>query len=168
MKNIIQSIILILSILLPNLGHASNIRYVNIDVILSFLPEIQLASKETKVGLKNMEEEIFVLAKDFKKRVTAFNDGKDMMLQDDANKELKVLLEMENNIKKVTAKLENEIQIKNEATLIKVQMKINEIIKVIAKSNNYDMVLYKDIAYVDEKSDITNLVISSLKKVEKE
>lgn len=158
--------LLVGTIFLLGTTFASKVGYVNVDEILTTLPKIQKASADIRKEFSKREAEILKLSSDLEARVNKFKKDKDTMLQDDANKEIKSLLELENVLKRQSEQLKDDIRSRNEEVLREVQNDINDAINKIAELEAFDIVLYQNIAYVSATSNITNLVIEHLLKIE--
>jgi Skp family chaperone for outer membrane proteins len=64
----------------------------------------------------------------------------------------------------VVAKTKQQFELRNAEELQKIQNNINTIIKQFATANDFDLILYKDIAFVSKKIDITDKISEKLNK----
>ena len=166
MKKIILSVIVLTTLLASNISQATKIAYVNIEALLATLPQIQKASVEIKLEFSTREKEVIKLSKTLQTRVDIFKKNKDTMIESKVKKEINSLIQLESELKSKSEQLKTDIRAKNEAVLQVVQKRINDAINLIAKRDNFDLILYQKIAYVSDRSNITALISDQLKEGE--
>lgn len=167
MKKILTTLALSSSIFLGSYANATKIGYVNVDALLSTLPQIQQASIDIKAQFEPRELALIESSKSFQKRVEKFKKNKDTMLESKAKKEIEILVNLEQELQSKSTQLKKDIRSKNESVLKVVQIQINEAINLFAKKEKYDIILYQKIAYVSDDIDITKAISIQLKLSEK-
>lgn len=143
---------------------ASKIGYVNVNAVLSNSSELKAESDKIRQIFKPREAKIIALSDKLQTRVKSFKKNKDTMLESEAKKEIASLVKLESELQSKTNKLKEDISKKNELVLESMQSKINNAINKIAKAQNFDIVLYQEIAYVNDASNISEQVSKLLEK----
>ncbi|HCJ86707.1 MAG TPA: hypothetical protein DHV73_00370, partial [Gammaproteobacteria bacterium] len=59
--------------------------------------------------------------------------------------------------------LKKQLKLKNEQELSKIQDLINRVIKQVAKDQNFDLILYQEVAYASKKINITPIISQKLR-----
>jgi outer membrane protein len=79
--------------------------------------------------------------------------------------ELSKLANLEESFMRETEFWQNSINSKKINLLKKIEILVNKTIKDFAIEEGYDLILYKDIAYVSDKVNITNQIIKKIEKL---
>ncbi len=165
MKKWSLKIILLISI--STYAYASKVGYVNVESLLITLPQVKQASIDIKKEFSPRENELIKLSNELKEKIKNFNINKVTMAEDKAKEEVEKLVKLENSLKNTATKLQTDIENKNIKILAVIQDLINDAINEIAIEGNYDVILYQKIAFVSDKTNITELVSKKLNKIEK-
>ena len=70
---------------------------------------------------------------------------------------------MEYQLKQQAQTLKKQLKLKNEQELSKIQDLINRVIKQVAKDQNFDLILYQEVAYASKKINITTIISQKLR-----
>ncbi|HAU20846.1 MAG TPA: hypothetical protein DCT00_05135, partial [Gammaproteobacteria bacterium] len=77
--------------------------------------------------------------------------------------EIKKIANLEYQLKQQAQTLKKQLKLKNEQELSKIQDLINRVIKQVAKDQNFDLILYQEVAYASKKINITPIISQKLR-----
>jgi outer membrane protein len=70
---------------------------------------------------------------------------------------------LERQLKQQAQALKKQLKFKNEQELSKIQDLINRVIKQVAEDQNFDLILYQEVAYASKKINITPIISQKLR-----
>lgn len=143
----------------------SKLGTVNVDAILSKLPELTQVQTDLKAYNDSLEKDLQEKVAVYKTKLDAYQKGVDTF--SDVMKKTKgeELIGLENDINKFRDNGRKLIQLKKDDLLRPLYKKISDMIAVVAKEQQYTQILTVDgneFAYTDEKLDITLTVMKKL------
>ncbi|HAP92371.1 MAG TPA: hypothetical protein DCM52_02640, partial [Gammaproteobacteria bacterium] len=77
--------------------------------------------------------------------------------------EIKKIANLERQLKQQAQALKKQLKFKNEQELSKIQDLINRVIKQVAEDQNFDLILYQEVAYASKKINITPIISQKLR-----
>jgi outer membrane protein len=144
------------------------IGYVSVEKILTEAPQVDAVNTQMLERFGSKKDELRELEKEIKTMQENYKRNELVMTEDKLN-ELKSRI-----IGKMQAFKQKEVTLSQEVTTMRsqelavLQRSIREIIQNIAKSGNYDLVLSEGVVFADDSLDITEKVLSKMKKSFKE
>ncbi|MGJ8743167.1 OmpH family outer membrane protein [Polaribacter sp.] len=135
------------------------------DYIISIMPEAKIVLKRSENYGAKLDSSFTLKIKKFQEEVEVYKK-EEKTLGDLAKKgRIKELSEMEADIKKYQQNGNQLMQLKQDELMRPLYKKLSDVIKEVSESNNYTQILTitgNQFAYIDEKFDITELVIKKL------
>lgn len=161
MKNLF--LIAILSFAALNVNASEKFAVVNYIELENKTLVSQDIAKQVQDRQNKLQAELKIIQDDVQKKVSDLEKSSTVLtakaLEAKKTALQKELVQIDNNLKNKAQKLEN---IKNES-LLKLNNKIKDIVEVIAKKHDYEIVLSENaVLYYDKKNDITAEVIKEL------
>jgi len=163
MKFILYLLIFLTSTIVS--AQSIKIGYVNIDHVVTSSPQFILANQEVVKEFKPKEQELVSLASKIKQQVNNFNKDKDNNSKEINNKKLQKIAKLETKLKQKALIIKKQLQARNEKEINKIQSLINQVISQIAKDENYDLILYQEVAYASKSINISNKIVSKLREL---
>jgi len=144
--------------------------YVDSDAIMKQLPEYQDTQKKLDAQIKEWQEELSKMEKDWKNKYDDY-DKRKLILSEQKRAEIeKDLVQTEDQISKYRQDkfgVKGELFQKQEELMKPIQNRIFTAISDIAKENDYDFIFDRSgqilFLYAKEEYDVTNLVLEKLK-----
>jgi outer membrane protein len=154
----------------PNIYSQLKIGYVDSDAIMKQLPDAQDTQKKLDAIIKEWQEELSKMEKDWKTKYDDY-DKRKLVLSEQKRVEVeKDLTQMEDQISKFRQDkfgVKGELFQKQEELMKPIQNRVFTAIQDIAKANNYDFVFDRSgdimFLYAKDDYDLTKLVLDKLK-----
>lgn len=143
---------------------ATQIGYINIDTLLSNSVEFQKSQKAIAAEFRRKDERLTVQAGAIEKLLKDFQEKKEDLSTKEKEERIAKIRTLDKDLKQEVAKVKQQFELQNQEELQKIQDKINKTINEFAKKHKFSLILYKDIAYIDNKLDITNKISTILNK----
>lgn len=135
------------------------------DYIISIMPESALVLKMSDAYGKKLDSSFSIKVNEFQSKVEDFKKREADLGPLSKKTEITELSEMEADIKKYQQNGTQLMKLKRDELMRPLYKKLSDVIKEVSKANNYTQVLTitgNQFAFIDEKFDITNLVIEKL------
>lgn len=150
----------------------ANIGYMNIEEVLSQLPERQQIEQELNKLITEKQGELQQKAADFQSALAQYQENQDVMSEQQRKQRESELAEMEAELNEFQQSVQVEVQQRRGELLQPVYNRIDEAISVIAEQMNLDFVLNEstsmgeNIIYFSSQQqlDITQKVVDHLTK----
>ena len=154
----------------PNIYSQLKIGYVDSDAIMKQLPDAQDTQKKLDAIIKEWQEELSKMEKDWKAKYDDY-DKRKLVLSEQKRVEVeKDLTQMEDQISKFRQDkfgVKGELFQKQEELMKPIQNRVFTAIQDVAKANNYDFVFDRSgdimFLYAKDDYDLTKLVLDKLK-----
>ena len=156
--------LLLLLVTISSYSQSTKVGTVDVDFILSKMPELAGVQKQVQEYTKGLET-------DLQKKMKALEDGVAIYKQNEASytiNQRKVkqdsLVQMENDVNKFQQNGNQLILIKQEEYMQPLYKKVGEALEKIAKAGEYTQVLLRDnnVVYVDNRFDLTLAVLKEM------
>ena len=162
MKILVISVLALLS--LSAFTQTIKIGYINTEQVVNNLPQYQQSVGDLSKEFEPKKQELLDLFKHIE-----LLRAKIIIINNSDNKqnlkiELSKLASLEESFKQETEFWQETMNTKKIELLQKIELLINNTINELAISENYDLILYENAAYVSEKVNITNKVIKRIQK----
>ncbi len=133
--------------------NAQKIAHIDVQKIMSEMPEFKAGQAELKKLYATYQKEFQEMQDAYQAKLKKYQDEAKTVSEQENQKRVKELMEMEKNIAKAQQDIQAEAQ-KKEADLMKpIQEKLLKAIKDVAKEKGYD--------YVFDSSGPTNLIVAN-------
>lgn len=162
----LKPVVLLFGLLIAQVSSAQTLKiaYINVDQILSEAPQFIQANQRVIKEFQPQELQLQQQAKTLQNRVDEFNQQSATLTQTQRSEQLKAIAKLENEIKRQAQQIKATLQQRNQEELGKIQALINKAIEQIAKQEQYDLILYQEVAYVNDKIDISQQISQQLKE----
>ena len=139
------------------------IGYINIDHLVSSSPQFIQANQIVIKAFQPQEKQLLALSKRIQLSADTFNKNSKTLTQVERKTEIKKIANLEYQLKQQAQTLKKQLKLKNEQELSKIQDLINRVIKQVAKDQNFDLILYQEVAYASKKINITPIISQKLR-----
>ena len=139
------------------------IGYINIDHLVSSSPQFIQANQVVIKAFQPQERQLLALSKQVQLSADTFNKNSKTLTQSERKTEIKKIANLERQLKQQARALKKQLNLKNEQELSKIQDLINRVIKQVAEDQNFDLILYQEVAYVSKKINITPIISQKLR-----
>ena len=142
------------------------IGYIDIDQVVNNLPQYQQNVDRLSNEFEPKKQELLDLFNHIellRAKIIIINDSEN---KENLQRELSKLTSLEESFKQETEFWQVTMNNRKVELLQKVELLINNTINELAISESYDLILYKNAAFVSDKVNITNKVIERIQKLE--
>ena len=139
------------------------IGYINIDHLVSSSPQFIQANQVVIKAFQPQEKQLLALSKRIQLSADTFNKNSKTLTQVERKTEIKKIANLEYQLKQQAQTLKKQLKLKNEQELSKIQDLINRVIKQVAEDQNFDLILYQEVAYASKKINITPIISQKLR-----
>ena len=139
------------------------IGYINIDHLVSSSPQFIQANQVVIKAFQPQEKQLLALSKRIQLSADTFNKNSKKLTQVERKTEIKKIANLERQLKQQAQALKKQLKFKNEQELSKIQDLINRVIKQVAEDQNFDLILYQEVAYASKKINITPIISQKLR-----
>lgn len=146
-------------------AESSKIGYINIDHIVKSSPQFIQANQAIIERFEPQEKQLLNMSEQLQSLVDQYNTSANTLSNDERNTQLKKITTLEDNLKQQALNLKNQLKQINDKELSKIQDLINQVVKEIAISQNFDLILYNQVAYASQSVNITSLVSQKLREI---
>ena len=138
------------------------IGYINTEKVVNNLPQYQQSVDEISKEFEPKKQELLDLFKHIellRAKINAINSTEN---KENLQIELSKLTSLEESFKQETEFWQEMMNTKKIKLLQKIELLINNTINELAISENYDLILYENAAFVSDEINITNKVIERI------
>jgi outer membrane protein len=163
MRFLVISCLVLLS--LSVFSETIKIGYIDTEKVVNNLPQYQQSVDKISKEFEPKKQELLDLFKHIEllrakiKTINKSENNETLQIQ------LSKLALLEQNFKQETEFWQETMNNKKIELLQKIEMLINKTISELAISENYDLILYENVAFVSDKVNITNKVIERIQKL---
>ncbi|KGL63677.1 OmpH family outer membrane protein [Polaribacter sp. Hel1_85] len=161
-----SKIIFICIALLSSISIAqSKVGTVDSEFIINLMPETLIVTKNSQSYGARLDSSFSIKVKEYQTKVEAFKKNEKTLGALAKQADYKELTEMEADIKKYQQNGTKLMQLKSNELMRPLYKKLSDAIAVVAKQEGYAQVLTitgNEFAYIDNKFDITELVLKNL------
>ena len=147
--------------------NAENIKigYIDTNQVVTSLSQYKASIDEISSEFEPKKQELL----DLYNHIELVRTKIDEILKSDSNKsiedELAKLSNLEQSFRKETEFWQNTMNNKKIDLLKEIEILVNQTINEYAKRENYDLILYENIAFVSDKVDISEEIIAEIEKL---
>ena len=149
----------------PSLS-AQEIRFgfVNTAQIMNEVPQADAARERLKNEFKSRDEKIVALQNDLKTLEDDINKNSPIMSESIRNSNERKVVSLKRDIKRAKEEFNEDLNIRRNEELAKLQKQVYETIVAVAKEKNYDVILGDSVLFASKRVDLTGQVIEKLKR----
>ena len=163
MRFLVISCLVLLS--LSVFSETIKIGYIDTEKVVNNLPQYQQSVDKISKEFEPKKQELLDLFEHielFRAKIKTINESEN---NETLQIQLSKLALLEQNFKQETEFWQETMNNKKIELLQKIEMLINKTISELAISENYDLILYENVAFVSDKVNITNKVIERIQKL---
>jgi len=143
-------------------GETIKIGYIDTEQVVNNLPQYQQSVDEITKEFEPKKQELLDLFKHIELLRAKINTINSSENKEDLQIELSRLASLEESFKQETEFWQEMMNTKKIELLQKIELLINNIINELAISENYDLIIYENVAYVSDEINITDKVIERI------
>jgi len=163
MRNLVISCLLLLSI--SAFAETIKIGYIDTEQVVNNLPQYQQSVMEISKEFEPKKQELLDLFKHIELLRVKINTINKSEKKENLQIELSKLAKLEESFEQETEFWQKMMNSKKIELLQKIEQLINTTINELAVSENYDLILYENAAFVSDEVNITYKVIERIKKL---
>jgi len=161
-----SKIIFLVAILLSTISFAqTKLGTVNSELIISKMPQMKTVLQRNDTYSKKLDSSLNIKFTDYKSKVESFKAEEKIMTADDKKVRISELQKIEQDMGKFRKNGTAMMQLRRDEFMRPLYKKLSEVISEVAKANGYTQILTtggNEFGYIDEKFDITQLVLTKL------
>ena len=159
-----RAIVLFLLALLVTSINAQSIKigYIDVEEVINSLPQYQHDNDSLIQQFEPKKQQLLDLFKHIELLKENLNNVDKSINNENYQKELDNIRELEASFQKETELWQQQLNQKKYESLQKIEAMINKAIEEFAISENYDLILYQNAAFVSDQVNITNQIISKI------
>ena len=138
--------------------------YVQVDKILQEAPQTAESGKKLEKEFGPRSQELDRLAKQIKELETVLEKDSVTIPETERRTKERDVQNIKVEFQRKQRELREDINLRKNEELGSLQDRINKAVQSVAKSENYDLVMYSGVAYAADKIDITDKVLKLLGK----
>jgi outer membrane protein len=138
--------------------------YVQVDKILQEAPQTAESGKKLEKEFGPRSQELDRLAKQIKELETVLEKEGVTIPETERRTKERDVQNIKVEFQRKQRELREDINLRKNEELGSLQDRINKAVQSVAKSENYDLVMYSGVAYATDKIDITDKVLKLLGK----
>ncbi|TDQ25654.1 OmpH family outer membrane protein [Tenacibaculum caenipelagi] len=138
---------------------------VNSELIIGKMPQMKGVLQRVENYGKQLDSSFQVKATEYKEKVNSFKAEEKLMTDDDKKARIQELRTLEQEMGKFRQNGTAMMQLQKEQNMRPLYKKLSEVIAEVAKANGYTQILTttgNEFGYIDERFDITQLVLDKL------
>ena len=142
---------------------SAKIGYINIDHLVTSSPQFIQANQEVIKEFQPQEKDLVILAQQIQDLADKFNKISKTLNQSERKSEVNKIAKLERQLKQRATALKKQLELRNFQELGKIQDLINQIIEEVAQEEEFDLILYQQVAYASKKINITPIISQKLR-----
>jgi len=138
------------------------IGYVDVAKLFESAPQISSAEMKINAEFSGREKEIVALQREIEAMEKVLVRDGAVMSDSERSKKERAILVKRREIKRATEEFRDDINIRKNEIIKKVQIKISKAIDEYAKQNKFDLIVGQGVIYSSDKVDITAKILKKL------
>ena len=143
-------------------ANSIKIGYIDVEKVINNLPQYQEDNDSLVQRFEPKKQQLLDLFKHIELLKENLNNFDKSINNEMYQKELNKIIELEVSFQSETELWQNQLNQEKLLLLQKIETMINQAINEFATSENYDLILYQNAAFVSDQVDITNQIISKI------
>jgi len=149
----------------PINAHSIKIGYIDIEKVINNLSQYQQENNALIQQFEPKKQQLLDLFKHIELLKKNLNNVETTVSNETYQKELEKIRELEISFQTDTELWQQQLNQKKRESLQKIETMINLVIEKFATSENYDLILYQNAAFVSDQVNITNQIISKIEEL---
>ena len=149
-------------LVIPINANSIKIGYIDVEKVINSLPQYQEDNDSLVQRFEPKKQQLLDLFKHIELLKENLNNFDKSINNELYQKELDKIKELEVSFQSETELWQNQLNQEKLLLLEKIETMINQAINEFATSENYDLILYENAAFVSDQVNITNQIISKI------
>ena len=149
----------------PINAHSIKIGYIDVEKVINNLSQYQQENNVLIQQFEPKKQQLLDLFKHIELLKKNLNNVETNVSNETYQKELEKIRELEISFQTDTELWQQQLNQKKRESLQKIETMINLVIEKFATSENYDLILYQNAAFVSNQVNITNQIISKIEEL---
>mgnify|MGYP001491206504 FL=1 len=149
----------------PINAHSIKIGYIDVEKVINNLSQYQQENNALIQQFEPKKQQLLDLFKHIELLKKNLNNVEANVSNETYQKELEKIRELEISFQTDTELWQQQLNQKKRESLQKIETMINLVIEKFATSENYDLILYQNAAFVSDQVNITNQIISKIEEL---
>jgi len=149
----------------PINAHSIKIGYIDVEKVINNLSQYQQENNALIQQFEPKKQQLLDLFKHIELLKKNLNNVETTVSNETYQKELEKIRELEISFQTDTELWQQQLNQKKRESLQKIETMINLVIEKFATSENYDLILYQNAAFVSDQINITNQIISKIEEL---
>ena len=149
----------------PINAHSIKIGYIDIEKVINNLSQYQQENNTLIEQFEPKKQQLLDLFKHIELLKKNLNNVETTISDEIYQKELDKIRELEISFQTDTELWQQQLNQKKYESLQKIEAMINGAIEEFAIAENYDLILYQNVAFTSDEVDISNKIISKIEKL---
>ena len=149
----------------PINAHSIKIGYIDVEKVINNLSQYQQENNALIQQFEPKKQQLLDLFKHIELLKKNLNNVEANVSNETYQKELEKIRELEISFQTDTELWQQQLNQKKRESLQKIETMINLVIEKFATSENYDLIIYQNAAFVSDQVNITNQIISKIEEL---
>ena len=149
----------------PINAHSIKIGYIDVEKVINNLSQYQQENNSLIQQFEPKKQQLLDLFKHIELLKKNLNNIEATISNETYQKELEKIRELEISFQTDTELWQQQLNQKKRESLQKIETMINLVIEKFATSENYDLIIYQNAAFVSDQVNITNQIISKIEEL---
>jgi len=149
----------------PINAHSIKIGYINVEKVINNLSQYQQENNALIQQFEPKKQQLLDLFKHIELLKKNLNNVEANVSNETYQKELEKIRELEISFQTDTELWQQQLNQEKRESLQKIETMINLVIEKFATSENYDLIIYQNAAFVSDQVNITNQIISKIEEL---
>ena len=149
----------------PINAHSIKIGYIDVDKVINNFSQYQQENNALIQQFEPKKQQLLDLFKHIELLKKNLNNIEATISNETYQKELEKIRELEISFQTDTELWQQQLNQEKRESLQKIETMINLVIEKFATSENYDLILYQNAAFVSDQVNITNQIISKIEEL---
>ena len=149
----------------PINAHSIKIGYIDVEKVINNLSQYQQENNALIQQFEPKKQQLLDLFKHIELLKKNLNNVEATVSNETYQKELEKIRELEISFQTDTELWQQQLNQKKRESLQKIETMINLVIEKFATSENYDLIIYRNAAFVSDQVNITNQIISKIEEL---
>ena len=149
----------------PINAHSIKIGYINVEKVINNLSQYQQENNALIQQFEPKKQQLLDLFKHIELLKKNLNNVEANVSNETYQKELEKIMELEISFQTDSELWQQQLNQEKRESLQKIETMINLVIEKFATSENYDLIIYQNAAFVSNQVNITNQIISKIEEL---
>ena len=149
----------------PINAHSIKIGYIDVEKVINNLSQYQQENNALIQQFEPKKQQLLDLFKHIELLKKNLNNVEANVSNETYQKELKKIRKLEISFQTDTELWQQQLNQEKRESLQKIETMINLVIEKFATSENYDLIIYQNAAFVSDQVNITNQIISKIEEL---